>query len=1205
LHVKTVRSWLIVFGVVVAIAAATVTVALVPAVQRRAVLWIASGRPGLTLEVDHLALRPGVAEIRGLRVQQAGAQVVVEEASFELSLWQAIVHRRLILRSARVTGMKVDLTRYGGPAGAGGGVVLPHPSTPDAAVVAPPVAAKPGVVALVAPVPRTFAGIFQYLHLPCEVVLDACDVEADVVFPRTAGRLPGGARLKLTGGHFGPRRNAEFDFDAIIRNPDPGAPVDEVAARGALTATLNNQSAVERVGIHLDAVARGPLVPAAARLQADVVLARTPAGESYSVALNSIEADVVSRLLNLDSNYVAGSSTLTGSWQVLANHRQVAPFAFDFAVPEFSVSGDGRFEVSFSARNLQLAGRLTGNASRLESIDPRLREMNGLGVTATFDLRYDRGQLQVADLTAKVAAGKPVLSVQTLQAFTLTLATGDIVPSGAQRELVRINLEGVPMTWIRSFLPDYEVSGDEIEGELVAALHGADRVWLRTTSPLSVRGLAVSYGGRVLLPTSDLSLDAEVEHARDGTLIRLTNLNVVTAAGDQLDGHGELAVTPDQTMTLQVSFNANLPTLLQARVPAGPLIAHGSTTLSRSGDFFQVDRMEAHLATAAGRPLLDLTSPEAFRIDPRRRQISVLAGTSGEVLRVKYGRIPVDVPPPWPGGLELKGELTGGDFALRAESDGLRFAGAAPFRMENVSATSGGSAWLKDLTIEADLSSDCSPQTATVQLAGVRVKNLNGDVLVSAQASIAGDLDLDNPKFQGTTSFDLAVPALAGQPLLDGFEAPRQGKLTGNAKFSFDRDLLCEGRLTLNGLVAPGTGEALPVANISFRAGFNGKGDIAVQAPILVDRAGERSDFTLAATLHPAAGGRTIDAKITGEHLAVDDVLQLLGAFLLAKSAPEIASEAPVVPSWNGLTGQVRFDVKSVEYGRFPGVFLDLKGRAVVEPLRVALEDATARFGKEDGRLRLDGEIRCREGDPQPYKSSVVLEVKAFDLGPVFKTMGPGRPPTLEGRFDLHGRAEGVGRTIGELIRQTQGDLVMQSRKGVSRLLDRPPPPPLRSTGIVSGVANTAVRLIDDLGERVGKMVSYTDPTDEIAGMLAEVAFDQLSVRVSRDPLANFRLSDFSLVSPVLRLQGEGVITHEATKSLFDRPLKLTLSLGVMGTVEKAMTQAKAPMLSANRDELGYLKSTDTFDVTGTPARPDPGQLYTMVARSMIGKLLH
>jgi len=1223
-NVKTVRSWLIVLGAAVAVATVTLTVALLPAVQRRVVLWIASGRPGLTLEVDHLALRPGVAEIRGLRVQQAGVQVVVGEASFDISLWQAMVHRRLILRSARVTGMTVDLTRYVGPAGAGAGGAAPHPGLPGAAAVGSPEAAKPGAVAPGAQAPRTFAGIFKHLDLPCEVVLDACDVEVDVVFPRTAGRLPGGAHLKLTGGHFGPSRSAEFDFDATIRNPDSGAPVDEVAAHGALTATLSSQSAVERVGIHLDAIARGPLVPAAARLQADVVLARTPAGESYSVALNSIEAGVVSRLLNLDSDYVAGSSTLTGSWQVLANHRQVAPFAFDFAVPEFSVSGDGRFEVSFTARNLQLAGRLTGNASRLEAIDPRLREINGLGATATFDLRYDRGELRVADLTAKITAGKPVLSVQTLQAFTVTLATGDIVPSGAQRELVRINLDGVPMTWIRSFFPHYEVAGDAIEGELVAALHGADRVWMRTTSPLSVRGFAVSQGARVVLPSCDLSLDAEVEHAKDGTRVRLTNLNVVSATGDQLDGRGELAVTPDLAMALQASFNANLPTLMQACVPAGPLIAHGSMALSQSGDIIQVDRMEAHLATAAGRPLVDLTSPEAFRIDPRRRQITTLAGTSGEVLRVKYGRMPLDMSSPWSVGLELKGELVGGEFALRAEGDGLRFVGAAPVQMENVSVTSGGTAWFKNLSIEADPSFDCSPQGATARLAGVRVKNLNGDVLLAAQASAAGGLDFANPKFQGTTSFDLSVPALAGQPLLAGLEPPRQGKLTGDATFSFDRDLLSEGRLTLNGLISPGDGEALPVANLSFRAGLNDKGDIAVQAPILVDRAGERSDLTLAATLYSAVGGRTIDAKITSEHLAVEDVLQLLGAFSPEKrvspGAPGVASAAPpapetpgaasaepaapFVPGWKGLTGQVRFEVKSVEYDRFPRI-LDLKGRAVIEPLRVALENATAQLGAENGRLQLDGEIRCSAGDPQPYKSSVVLEVTAFDLGPVFKTMDPGRPPTLEGRFDIHGRAEGAGRTLGELIRQTQGDFVLQSRKGISRLLDRLPPPPPRSTGIVSGVANTAVRLIDDLGEKVGKMVSYTDPTDEIAGMLAEVPFDQLSVRVSRDPSANFRLSDFSLVSPVLRLQGEGVITHEEAKSLFDRPLKLTLSLGVMGTVEKAMTQAKAPMLSASRDELGYLKSTDTFDVTGTPARPDPGQLYTMVARSMIGKLLH
>jgi len=49
------------------------------------------------------------------------------------------------------------------------------------------------------------------------------------------------------------------------------------------------------------------------------------------------------------------------------------------------------------------------------------------------------------------------------------------------------------------------------------------------------------------------------------------------------------------------------------------------------------------------------------------------------------------------------------------------------------------------------------------------------------------------------------------------------------------------------------------------------------------------------------------------------------------------------------------------------------------------------------------------------------------------------------------------------------------------------------------------------------------------------------------------------------------------------------------------MSQAKAPMLSNDRDELGYRKSTENFEVAGTLDKPDPGLLYTMVARSTIG----
>jgi hypothetical protein len=147
----------------------------------------------------------------------------------------------------------------------------------------------------------------------------------------------------------------------------------------------------------------------------------------------------------------------------------------------------------------------------------------------------------------------------------------------------------------------------------------------------------------------------------------------------------------------------------------------------------------------------------------------------------------VDVRKPWLDFLELKGELIAGEFVLRAEGEGLRLAGVAPLRLENVSATGGGMTWLKDLVVETDPTIAYSAPGATARVAELRVMNLNGAVLLSARAEVTVDSDLTNPRFQGATSFDLAVPVLAGQPLMSGVEVPRLGKLTGNAGFSFDR----------------------------------------------------------------------------------------------------------------------------------------------------------------------------------------------------------------------------------------------------------------------------------------------------------------------------------------------------------------------------------------------------------------------------------
>jgi hypothetical protein len=272
-----------------------------------------------------------------------------------------------------------------------------------------------------------------------------------------------------------------------------------------------------------------------------------------------------------------------------------------------------------------------------------------------------------------------------------------------------------------------------------------------------------------------------------------------------------------------------------------------------------------------------------------------------------------------------------------------------------------------------------------------------------------------------------------------------------------------------------------------------------------------------------------------------------------------------------------------------------LTGRATISALRIAAENVTAKLGTE-GQLKLDAETDFVAGGPLAYTSKLNLDVKEFEVGPVFKAWDPGKAPTIEGRFNVRCQAEGAGRTLIDLIEHTQGVFVMQSRKGIFRGLQQE-----------ATTLSLAARLLGSFGEKVEVIASGADLAQELANQLAEVRFDQLNVRMSRDKSLNTRLADFSLVSPVIRLQGQGqgFITYEAGKSLVNQPLQLPVYMGVMGPVETKISKSKLPVLSDERDELGYLKLREPFTVTGTLARPNAGQLYSQIRRSLIDSLLH
>ena len=1186
---KTVRVILIVLGAAIVATALAAAVAFVPAVQRWALVRFAARWPGTSLTVDQVAIRPGSCRLRQLRLTRPGLQVELAGVSADLSLWEAVVHHRAVVRDLKVTGLRIDLT--GAPA-AGNAAASAGP---------PEVASAPATAAVrlpaETPAAPPFGGILGHLQPPCEITVASCRIEAEIVLPRTAARPGRHVRISLTGGRFAPGREAQFDFEAAVNDRDSGRPVDRIEGRGILTATLDRQSRFEQISARMTATASGPLLRAPARLEVDVALKRTPEGETYVLALRSPETGAEGRLLDLEAASGAGRAPITGSWQVRASRRQVAPFALGAALPEFSAVGEGRFEFNRSARAVRLTGRLAGDVSQLEVLDPRLQAVGRLGATAAFDLEYGGGAVRISQLVVGVNGPKPVLSVEAIQPFSLDLASHTLTATDPRRELLQVNLEGLPVSWARPFVSAVELAGEEIKGTLAASLHEG-QMWVRTTAPLTLKGLTLARSGRVVLPASDVRIEAGWEQARTATRIRLDALTLETGAGDRIDARGELNLASGTT--LRAEFTAALPALLSGYAPVGPVHGRGTVACTLSAGRVRCDHLEVHLATPDGRPLADLTSPTAFQFDRDRGLVAAASGETGEVLRLAFGRLPVAIFHPEGGGCRLGGELQPGELRAQSEPGELRVMAAAPLRVTQFSIGGREGAWVRDLAVELEPVVNFAAGGLTATLGAARVNNAAGAQLLSAHGDVSFGAGSGGTGAQGAAGFDLSVPALAGQPILGGNLPPPQGRISGEAKFTFDRDLLGEGRITLNGLVSPATNEPLPVANLSFRAGWSEEGTVAVQAPLLIDRAGERSDLTVGLTLHTAGPDRRLEARISGQHFVVDDARALIRAFAPPAAAPAAErppGTPPAAAPWTPLTGRVVLDVQSLVCDRHVEV-TGLAGTITVDPARIAAEKITGRLGA-DGVLQLSGEARFVAGAAAPFTARYDFQLRECEIGPLFRTAAPGEAPALEGRFNVRSVAEGAGRTLGEVIARTRGDYVLQSRKGVFRGLQLAPPAP-RGSGLVGGAA----RLIDNLGEKVGSLVSYDAPTQELAGLLTAFPYDQLNARLSRDAGRNLTVADFTLVSPVVRLQGAGVVTYEPGKGMLERPLQLRLTMGVMGKAEAMIARFKSPALSGERDELGFMKLREPFAVAGTLGRPEAGQLYAMLKPTLVQRIL-
>jgi hypothetical protein len=587
------------------------------------------------------------------------------------------------------------------------------------------------------------------------------------------------------------------------------------------------------------------------------------------------------------------------------------------------------------------------------------------------------------------------------------------------------------------------------------------------------------------------------------------------------------------------------------------------------------------------------------------RQLRVDGAEAGEVelARVKLGHLPLAPFARFVAGWSFSGSLAQGDFTLVAQAEKLILRSNSPLTLADFSLTRAGRPLLVDTTVQA------SPRLELANGAFAQVASGEVAMAESTGASL-GKFSLEvareaSGRQVGTATFNIDLPGLASQPLWANAEPLSAGRASGEVRFASAAGAQqMEARATLNGLVTRDTNLTLPVANLSLRLVAQPDGKLSVEAPILIDQAGNRSDINLAATgVRRSDGSLELDGKLSGEHVELGDALLLASIFgaPLGNGDPESAAvqnralsppAADAKPFWAGVQGQFVLDVRSITKGK-DWTMSGLGGRLAVTPQRVELSKLGADFS-EKSKLAAQGTVEFTPG-LEPYHLAGDFSLTEFDTGKLFKALDTTRPPTIEGTFNVQGRFEGQGLTFEDTLDRTRGQFELNGKEGVFRGLKR-------ATDKIS-LTSKAVGLVGSLlGDKsADKIANTTYYVDQLAQNLAEIPYDQLRVKLVRDQSLNLQIQELVLVSPDVHFLGKGQVSYESGKKLLEQPLTAALSLRARGKVEE--TLGKLKVLDGSRDELGYANSKESVTLGGSLLRPDPTPFFVRLAASKLSDL--
>lgn len=1195
---KSARPLLVTLAVVIGLLAVAFALAFTPAVQAWAVRRAVAGQPGMKLEFAQLSAGLSRASLRDVRFEQDGLVVEAGELDARYSAWEFLTSKRLRIEELRARGVSIDASSM---------VSTPAPSQAAAVPVATP-------------------GALARTELPWEVFIGRIDVAGRALLPSTPGRAAIPAEFQVTGGGIAPGTEGELLLKAQLTDPSPAAMVASLHADSRLVVRQTRTRTFDRVALTMVVDAEGPQFADRTQLKVAAEMLAGDDREGYRLSVDTLVGGRAENLVQVDATLPANADRYAGEWKLQARAEQVRPFFLGGHLPQFSVRGGGDF--SFLARSaaFTVRGRLDGEASQLETIDASLRELGRLRFDSEFDLAEEEGVVRLTQLRANAAGEQPLLSLELKRALEVTLETKSVQVAGGAGEVAALQLHHFPLTWISPLVPDLEIRGGVVSGQF-SVQNGEGQLRLRSSEPTRIAGLTLVRDGQALLEQAEISLRNEAVWRGQELTFDASEFSLRTPAGDRLTAEAvaKVLVSDDQNAPIEVKlrFDGDFPRLLDVVASLGHLQMRGEADVRLAGDDVRVGGFELRLADGNGRPLLAARGATPFVFNQQAAQVRI-DGAQAEIARVEVPAMSLATQSFVQAIMPVSGELAAAEIVAMVRGGRLFISSANPLRLTNVSLEEGGVRMLERLSFETAPNLEfASLADWKFALGQTSVRNGSGTLAtLGIEASVTA-----SDGFRSAVTFNVDLAALGTQPLFAGAGALSAGRASGEMRAAFDEAkepgvVLVEARATLNGLVLREGNQPLPVANVSARAVRSADGRFSLEAPILLDRLGQRSELRLTAEALKREEGYLFDARLSGDHLELADALVLAGVFSAAPTAtnaspatnassatapratgPVVSPRAAVadtVPFWQGVRGEMAVNFKSITRGK-EWAMTNVGGYLLIDPRRIAVQKFEGLIN-ERSRFGARADLRFGEG-ARPYSLVGNFSLTEFDAGAFLRAFQPEQPPTIEGIVTVAGGFTGDGATLDQTIERTRGHVQLTSSKGVFR--------GLRRTTEKASMATKAVEIGAALGSLFGsnrvreaaeKVAGQTYQIDQLVQMLGEIPFDQFVVRAQRDDRLNFRLEEFSLLSPEVRLTGRGSLNYVEGRPLLEMPITVNYHLSARGRVEEQL--ARLRVLDGTKDELGYSKVRDTGTIGGTLSRPDASQFFLKLAESKVGDML-